>query len=345
MIALPGLTLVTGRFDLARRILRTWARYVDRGMIPNRFPDEGGAPEYHTADATLWYLWAVDQYARFTGDLGTLAELFPVLREIIAWHRRGTRHNIHIGEDGLVYAGERGLNLTWMDAKIGDRVITPRIGKPIELSALWYDGLRNLARLAPLVGVDGDEYTALADATQASFARFWNPKRSACFDVLDGLDGADDRLRANQIIAVALEHSALTANQQRAVVDACERELLAWYAVRTLAPGEPGYRGQYAGGPVQRDEAYHEGTAWGWLLGALAIAHFRVHGDAAAARGLLEPALGQRNRHAQRGVFRRRAAFGGRVPGAGVVSGRGIARVALPARVMVTEAPHGADAD
>jgi predicted glycogen debranching enzyme len=292
MIALPGLTLTTGRNQVARQILRTWARYVDRGLIPNRFPDRGDQPEYHTADATLWYLWAIDQYMRATGDRQTLAELLPVMEDIVAWHRRGTRHNIRVGDDGLVYAGEPGLNLTWMDAKVGDRVITPRIGKPVELSALWYDALCNLARLADRLGRPVGEYRRLAAATRASFQRFWNPQRNCCYDVLDGPAGNDATVRPNQIFAVCLDHSPLSPQQQRAIVDTCEQELLTWFGLRSLAPGEPGYCGRYAGGPAERDAVYHQGTAWGWLLGPFVLAHYRVHRDAARAFDLLAPMLG-----------------------------------------------------
>jgi predicted glycogen debranching enzyme len=293
MISLPGLTLVTGRFEIARQILRTWAGYVDQGLIPNRFPDRGDQPEYHTADATLWYLWAIDQYVRATGDVATLVELFPVMREIVDRHRWGTRHNIRVGDDGLVHAGEEGVNLTWMDAKIGDRVITPRMGKPVELSALWYDALCNLARLADLADQPGARYAQMAETTRASFARFWNPAAGCCFDVLDGPSGNDPSVRPNQILAVSLTHSPLVRPQQQAVVQACERKLLTWFGLRSLAPSEPGYRGRYVGGPVERDEAYHQGTAWGWLLGPFVLAHYRVHRDAARALQLLQPMLGQ----------------------------------------------------
>jgi len=185
------------------------------------------------------------------------------------------------------------VNLTWMDAKIGDRVITPRIGKPVELSALWYDALCNLARMADEIEQPSHEYLRLAERTRAAFARFWNPPYGGCHDVLDGPSGNEAAVRPNQVFAVSLAHSPLTKPQQQAVVDTCQQRLLAWFGLRSLAPGEPDYRGRYAGGPVQRDEAYHQGTAWGWLLGPFVIAHFRVHGSAAAARHFLEPALGQ----------------------------------------------------
>lgn len=293
MVALPGLTLVTGRPEVARQILRTWAHHVDQGLIPNRFADAGDRPEYNTADATLWYLWAIDQYVRATGDVATLAELFPVMQDIIAWYRRGTHHNIRVGDDGLVYAADPGFNLTWMDAKFFDLLFTPRMGKPVELSALWYDALCNMARLADLMEAPGDEYVRLADRTRGSFQRFWNAQRHCCYDVLDGPDGADPRVRPNQIFAVALTHSPLSREQQAAVVATCERKLLTWFGLRTLAPDEPDYRGRYTGVLRERDAAYHQGTVWAWLLGPFVIAHHRVHRDATRAGHLLEPLLGQ----------------------------------------------------
>jgi predicted glycogen debranching enzyme len=297
MISLPGLTLATGRTEIAREVLLTWAGHVDRGMIPNRFPDRRGAPEYHTADATLWYLWAIEQYVRATDDRRTLRELFPIMEDVIAWHRRGTRHNIHADDDGLLYAGEPGVNLTWMDAKIGDYVVTPRIGKAVEVSALWYNALRGVAELARLIQRPADEYEKLADRVRESFARFWNPARECCFDVIDGPGGADPSLRPNQIFAVALDRSPLARDQQAAVIAACEKHLLTPLGLRSLAPGEPGYVGHYRGGPAERDGAYHQGTVWGWLLGPFAIAHYRVHRDAKRAAALLSPMLGHLPTH------------------------------------------------
>lgn len=293
MISLPGLTLATGRADLARQILLTWARYIDQGMIPNRFPDEGTAPEYHTADATLWYLWAIDQYVRATGDVRTLASLFDRMTDIVACHRRGTRFNIRVGDDGLVYAGEEGWALTWMDAKVEGRAITPRRGKPIELSALWYDALCNMARLADLLEKPGDEYARLATRTRDAFQRFWNHRRNCCFDVLDGPEGEDGHIRPNQIFAVALSHSPLGRDRQEAIVATCEQKLLTWCGLRTLAQHERGYHKRYAGPLVRRDEAYHQGTVWAWLLGPYLVAHYRLHKDATYARQRIESLCGQ----------------------------------------------------
>ena len=297
MVALPGLTLMTGRAEVARQVLLTWSHFVHDGLVPNRFPDAGDAPEYHTADATLWYLWAIDQYIQTTDDLDLLRALYPTIRDIIAWHRRGTRHNIHVAEDGLIYCGHAGINLTWMDAKIGERVITPRTGKPIEINALWYNALRNLTLWAEMLDDDPRPYEMMAQAVENAFARFWNPARNACYDVIDGPTGDDHRIQPNQIFSVALDHSPLSLQQQRSVVTICQRKLLTPFGLRTLASDEPGYHGVYAGDPTQRDEAYHTGSAWGWLLGPFVIAHYRVHGDRELAHGFLRPLLNQINDH------------------------------------------------
>jgi len=290
MIALPGLLLTTGRHDIARRILTTFARFVDRGMLPNRFPDAGEAPEYNTVDAALWYFEAIRQYHEATGDVQLVKDLFPILEEIVAAHRQGTRFGI--GEDladGLLRAGEPGVQLTWMDAKVGDWIVTPRIGKPIEINALWYNALRSMARFEQLLGGSGEHWARLADKVRVSFGRFWNEERGHCFDVLDGPEGHEPALRPNQIFTVSLPESPLAPDQQRQVVESCGRHLLTSFGLRSLGPAELGYRGRYEGGPAARDGVYHQGTVWAWLLGPFALAHLRVHGDRAAARALLAP--------------------------------------------------------
>ncbi|MGD8998437.1 MAG: amylo-alpha-1,6-glucosidase, partial [Anaerolineae bacterium] len=268
MISLPGLTLVTGRPDVAERILRTFARYVDRGMLPNRFPDEGERPEYNTADATLWYFEALRTYYAATDDDALLRDLFPVLQDIIEWHERGTRHNIHLDpEDGLLYAGEPGVQLTWMDAKIGEWVVTPRIGKPVEINALWYNALRIMAHFARRLGKPPDGYQKMAERACAGFARFWNEALGCCYDVLDGPEGADASLRPNQLLAVSLPYSPLDDEQQRCVVEICARHLLTSHGLRSLSPDDPAYVGHYGGNQRQRDGAYHQGTVWAWMIG------------------------------------------------------------------------------
>ena len=292
MISLPGLALTTGRPEVAARILRTFARYVDRGMLPNRFPDEGHDPEYNTVDATLWYFEAIRAYYAAVGDGDLVAELFPVLEEMVAWHRRGTRYGIRLDPaDGLLYAGEAGVQLTWMDAKVGDWVVTPRIGKPVEVNALWYNALQVMAGLARRLGKPPDDYEILARRSGEGFARFWNDDRGYLYDVLDGPEGHDPALRPNQIFAVSLAHSPLTEKQKGSVVDACGRKLLSSHGLRSLAADHPGFVGQYGGDRKRRDAAYHQGTVWGWLIGPFVQAHLRVYRDPATARSFLGPLL------------------------------------------------------
>jgi predicted glycogen debranching enzyme len=291
MIALPGLTLATGRAEVAKRILLAFSRYVDGGMLPNNFPDAGGKPEYNTVDAALWYFEAIRQYYAATQDAATLQKLFPVLAGMVDAHVKGTRYNIHVdAADGLLYAGGPGVQLTWMDAKIGDWVVTPRTGKPVEINALWINALETMAVFARLLAQPGEGYEVLAAKATRSFQKFWNAGRGCCYDVIDvpGV-GNDGSLRPNQIIAVSLPGNLLTSEQQKSVVDVCARYLLTSHGLRSLAPGEPGYIGYYGGSPRDRDAAYHQGTVWGWLLGPFALAHYRVCRDREVALRFLEP--------------------------------------------------------
>jgi predicted glycogen debranching enzyme len=290
MVSLPGLLISTGRPEVGRRILTTFARFVDRGMLPNRFPDSGGAPEYGSVDAALWYFAAIRAYHRATGDDAILKQLLPVLEDIIQWHRDGTRYGI--GEDsadGLLRSGEPGVQLTWMDAKVGDRVVTPRTGKAVEVNALWYNALCSMANFARRLGRDAEEWEGLAERVRARFDRFWNEAAGYCYDVIDGPDGNQAALRPNQIFAVSLPESPLSPERQKKVVDACARHLLTSHGLRSLALDHPEYRGRYTGGPWERDGAYHQGTVWSWLLGPFALAHLRVYGDRAAAEAFLAP--------------------------------------------------------
>jgi predicted glycogen debranching enzyme len=291
MMAMPGLTLATGRAEVAKQILLAFSRYVDGGMLPNNFPDAGGQPEYNTVDAALWYFESIRQYFESAQDSGTLQRLFPVLAGMIDAHVEGTRYNIHVDPvDGLLFAGVPGVQLTWMDAKIGDWVVTPRTGKPVEVNALWINALETMAQFARLLEKPGEGYEILAAKATKGFQKFWNAERGCCYDVIDvpGI-GNDGSLRPNQILTVSLLGSLLTPEQQSSVVDVCARHLLTSHGLRSLAPGEPGYTGHYGGGPRDRDAAYHQGTVWGWLLGPFALAHFRVHKNREAALRFLEP--------------------------------------------------------
>jgi predicted glycogen debranching enzyme len=289
MVSLPGLTLATGRPEIARDILRAWARRLDRGMLPNRLAETDGRPEYNSVDATLWYFQALREYDAARRDDRLLRELFPLLAEIVEWHVRGTRHGIQVdSNDGLLRAGEPGMQLTWMDAKVGDWVVTPRIGKPVEVNALWLNALVALKDFARRLKRPAGSYQEMARRAAAGFERFWNKAAGCCFDIIDGPAGDDASLRPNQILAVSLPASPLTLEQQRAVVDACARQLLTPFGVRSLAPGDAQYRGRCEGGPRERDAAYHQGTVWGWLLGAFVSAHLRVYQDPGRAASLLE---------------------------------------------------------
>ena len=297
MISLPGLTLTTGRFEVAKVILQTFARYIDKGMLPNVFPDRGETPEYNTCDASLWYFEAIRDYYAHTKDKQLLIELFPALVEIIAWHRQGTRYNIHLDDDGLIYAGEAGVQLTWMDAKVGNWVVTPRIGKPVEINALWYNALIIMSEFALLLGKSEQEYLAMADKTRKGFERFWNGDLNYCYDVLDTPAGNDDSLRPNQIFAVSLPMPKkgksflplLDDQQQKQIVDTVSRHLLTSYGLRSLSPEHPDYVDIYGGNPLQRDGAYHQGTVWGWLIGHFVQAHLKVYQDPELCKSFLKP--------------------------------------------------------
>lgn len=290
MIALPGLALATGRAPIARSILATFARYVDRGMIPNRFPDEGETPEYNTVDASLWFVEAVRLYHEATADDAFVAQLFDALDGIVDWYVRGTRYGIAVDpSDGLVRAGEPGVQLTWMDAKVGEWVVTPRIGKAVEINALWYNALRAMDGFAGALGRDPSRYRELAGNARRSFARFWNPDASYLYDVLDGPDGNDASIRPNAVFAAALPFRAIDQQQERAIVAHASRSLLTAFGLRSLDPQDPAYVGRY-GGPVRdRDAAYHRGTVWPYLIGPFVRAWTNATGDAAAAARFIEP--------------------------------------------------------
>ena len=281
MIALPGLTLVNGRWDVAKNILAQFAAHVDRGMLPNRFPDAGEAPEYNTVDATLWFFEAVRSFVQYTEDYEFVrTSLYAVLRDIIDWHVKGTRYQIHVDDDGLLAAGEPGVQLTWMDAKVGDWVVTPRHGKPVEIQALWYNALRVMEQLAARFAEPSaaEEYGVMADKARASFnALFWNEQCGCLYDVVNGED-RDASIRPNQVIAISLAHTMLSNDRAASVLRVVERELLTPRGLRTLSPGDANYIGRYEGGPRSRDGAYHQGTVWPWLMGPFITAYVRTFG-------------------------------------------------------------------
>jgi predicted glycogen debranching enzyme len=300
MIALPGLTLTTSRYDAARAILRAFAQCVDKGMLPNRFPDQGEQPEYNTVDATLWFFEAARSFLAHTGDEDFVRrELYSVFADIISWHVRGTRYGIKVDASGLLNCGLPGVQLTWMDAKVGNWVVTPRSGQPVEIQALWYNALRIMEELARKFGDESGQrsYRAMAAAAQWNFNRsFWNEKAGCLYDVIDG-PVTDASIRPNQIFAVSLPHGMLPSDRAKSVVAKVQEHLLTPYGLRTLSPGDPNYRGRYAGDQFSRDGAYHQGTVWPWLLGPLLTAYLKMNGNSAAARDQAEEWLSHLKSH------------------------------------------------
>ncbi len=278
MISLEGLTLVTRRHREAGSILRTFASYIRDGLIPNMFPEGDNAGLYHTADATMWFFHAVARYVRWTGDRGTLRDLIPKMVDIIDHHVRGTHFNIRVDpKDGLLHQGAEGYQLTWMDAKVDDWVVTPRRGKAVEINALFYNALRILQTFLDEEDqpATARRIAALADRARESFnARFWHEEGQHLYDVVDPDDPA---LRPNQIFAVALDHPVLDPSRWSAVVDTVERELLTPVGLRSLARHHPDYKPRYDGDLRARDAAYHQGTVWAWLIGPFIDAWRKVH--------------------------------------------------------------------
>jgi predicted glycogen debranching enzyme len=292
MISLEGLTLTTGRHREAGYLLRTFAQHVRDGLIPNLFPEGQSEGLYHTADATLWYFHAVDRYVDVTGDRDTLRSLLPKLLDIVEHHQRGTRFGIGVDpKDGLLRQGSEGYQLTWMDAKVGDWVVTPRRGKAVEINALWYNALRLLEGWAREHG-DGRAglLAEAAETARRSFnQRFWSAELGHLFDVVDGEQGDDASCRPNQVLAISLRNPVLDPARWEPVLDVVRRRLLTPVGLRSLAPGHPDYKSKYYGDLRARDAAYHQGTVWGWLIGPFIDAWVKAYpDDHAGARRFLE---------------------------------------------------------
>jgi predicted glycogen debranching enzyme len=280
MISLDGLTLATGRHEDAKYILRTFAAHVRDGLIPNFFPDKSNEGVYHTADATLWFFQAVHRYVESTGDRDTLRQLLPTLKDVVAHHLNGTRFGIGVDpRDGLLKQGADGYQLTWMDAKCGDWVVTPRRGKAVEIVALWYNALRLMQGW--LAGDEtADTIREAAERAYASFnRRFWCEPERGLFDVVDGPDGDDPACRPNQLFAISLTHPVLDEKRWRSVVDTCRERLVTPVGLRSLAPGHPEYKSRYYGDLRARDAAYHQGTVWAWLIGPFVDAFVKAYPD------------------------------------------------------------------
>ena len=292
MISLEGLALCTGRRHEAGWILRTFAHYVRDGLIPNLFPEGQKEGLYHTADATLWFFHTLQRYVEITGDRSLLESLLPKMIDILHWHLRGTRFGIHVDPaDGLLTQGAAGYQLTWMDAKVGDWVVTPRRGKAVEINALWYNALMLTAQwIREESGKATGEFDEAAQKARESFnARFWNASKNYLFDVVDGENGDDPCCRPNQIFAISLEHPVLGEEHWLPVLQVVKDRLLTPRGLRSLAPGEPDYKARYYGDLRARDAAYHQGTVWAWLIGPFVDAWLRVFpNDQAGARKCLD---------------------------------------------------------
>jgi predicted glycogen debranching enzyme len=293
MISLEGLALSTGRQVEAGWILRTFAHYIRDGLIPNLFPEGESKGLYHTADASLWYFHAVDRYLEATNDRSTLRLLIPKLEEIVLHHLRGTRFGIRVDPgDGLLSQGEEGYQLTWMDAKVDDWVVTPRRGKAVEINALWYHALRLLERwMREERGESAARpFAEAAETVRHSFnRRFWNPGAGCLYDVIDGENGEDAACRPNQVLAISLPNAVLDPEKWKPVLDVVREKLLTPVGLRSLAPGHPDYRRTYDGDLRSRDAAYHQGTVWGWLIGPFVDAWLKVYPRSAReARSFVE---------------------------------------------------------
>lgn len=297
MIAFTGLTLCTKRFKEAEEILLTFARYIRHGIVPNMFPDDNMPPLYNTVDASLWYFYAVYQYLHYNpaaeAEAFVKEQIFPHLKEIISAYEKGTDFSIYMEDDGLIHAGSGLDQITWMDVRVGDWVATPRHGKPVEINALWYNALRIMESLCEKFDENASAYRTRANQVKESFnAKFWDSANQCLFDVVDG-DEPDDHIRPNQIYAVSLPFSLLPEEQEKAVVALVEKELFVGCGLRSLAPDHPDYHDIYCGALAKRDAAYHQGTAWGFLLGGFFSAYMKVnhHSSSAAENAvrMLEP--------------------------------------------------------
>jgi predicted glycogen debranching enzyme len=296
MIALPGLCLVTGKFEDAKKVLNAFAGSVNDGMLPNRFPDYGEKPEYNTIDATLWFFHAIYKYHQYTGDISFIKTILPVLKNIIDWHYKGTRYHIHVDrEDELLSGGEDSVQLTWMDAKVDNWVVTPRKGKPVEINALWYNALSIMSFLLTETGAvaESEPYRSNADKVRKSFnEKFWNSKNNSLFDCIDG-ENKDASVRPNQLYAISLPYPLLSKEKSLNILKIVQDELLTSRGLRSLTPSHPDYKKEYVGDRWQRDGAYHQGTVWGFLTGAYVDALVSVKGDKgrSEASGLLKKFL------------------------------------------------------
>jgi predicted glycogen debranching enzyme len=291
MISLPGLCLGTARYDDAKKIIGAFAENVSQGMLPNRFRDNSEAPEYNNVDGTLWYFVAIYKYWQHTKDTGfVMNEILPVLKDIIDWHFRGTRYNIHVDEDGLLYAGEKGQQLTWMDARIGDWVVTPRMGKAVEIQALWYNALNIFSKLLELNGQDADAARVCISVNKAKksfLEKFWFQEGNYLYDVIDENGNPDASLRPNQLLAISLPFPLIEGDKAGSVLKVVGEKLYTPVGLRSLSQDDHCYIPVYGGDALKRDSCYHQGTVWSWLLGPYVDALMKVTGEKSAVQKVI----------------------------------------------------------
>jgi predicted glycogen debranching enzyme len=287
-ISLPGLCLVTGRLEEAWQIIESFSVHVSEGMVPNRFPDAGALPEYNTIDASLWFIHAIDRYLAYSHDEARVRAIaWPAIQQILDGYRQGTRYDIHMDQDGLIAGGAPGIQLTWMDAKVGEWVVTPRQGKPVEIQALWVRSLEVGERLAAGFGEPAYAARCRVDRMKAvaSFrAKFWNEAGGMLYDVIDGPEGHDQSVRPNQVYAMALCDDLVSQEQAEKILLAVQAQLLTPVGLRTLSPQDSRYRLRYEGGVAERDGSYHQGTVWPYLLGPFVTAWIKVFGKSARVK-------------------------------------------------------------
>ncbi len=284
MIAMRGLTITAGKQAESKSILRTFLQYLDQGMLPNRFPDQGEAPEYNTFDATLWLFVVLYEYFEKFQDIAFIEEVFPKLTEVLDFHTNGTRYNIHVTPEGLLFGGEGLAQLTWMDAKVGDYVVTPRQGCPVEINALWYNALEIYTFFAAILNQKTNSYAGLTKKVKTAFRQYFINDQGYLNDVVIPNEYVDDSIRPNQIYAVSLPFPLLTKREAQAVLKVIERDLYTDYGLRSLNQEHPNFKGFYGGDQWQRDTAYHQGTVWAFLWGEYALAYLKANSYSAKAK-------------------------------------------------------------
>lgn len=319
MIAMRGLVIATGKKKEAKSILQTFLKYLDRGMIPNRFPDSGGAPEYNTMDASLWFFVALHEYYEEFEDKAFIRKVFDQLSQIIEHHTKGTRYNIHINNEGLLCGGQRGTQLTWMDARVGDFVVTPRVGCPVEINALWFNALKIYVAFGKILGKHVDAYARKAKAFKKIFRQWYINENGYLNDVVMPGHFPDQSIRPNQLYAISLPFSPLTLAESKKLLGVITEHLYTDYGLRSLSPADPQFKPVFGGNQWHRDNAYHQGTIWSFLWGEYALAYLRIHQYSPASKSWVNDHVSKLKQHfyEEEGLYAISENFDGASPGEG----------------------------